>query len=282
MQRIPLKKGDLNFNANNINNEWYNLQKFVDNDHEHYQQLNEGNPILDRYSDIKPYKHNMITLNNIQGYINASPINITKDKYFITTQGPKEETIEDFWRMIDEYNCKVIVMLCNILEGGREKCAKYWDKSFRMNNYIIEDVKEEKQNGFIIRHIKYINEKKEKKNVQQIHFTDWPDKGVPDVKGGKIFETFIQIMRKIDEFKGNDPIVVHCSAGVGRTGTFIAMYFLEKEILKQINDKFDYIQFSIFNLVRKLKEMRLYLVQNQEQYIFVYQFVYYLLTTYNI
>ena len=132
MQRIPLKKGDLNFNANNINNEWYNLQKFVDNDHEHYKQL-QGNPILDRYSDIKPYKHNMITLNNIQGYINASPINITKDKYFITTQGPKEETIEDFWRMIDEYNCKVIVMLCNILEGGREKCAKYWDKSFRMN-----------------------------------------------------------------------------------------------------------------------------------------------------
>ena len=170
----------------------------------------------------------MITLNNIQGYINASPINITKDKYFITTQGPKEETIEDFWRMIDEYNCKVIVMLCNILEGGREKCAKYWDKSFRMNNYIIDDVKEEKQNGFIIRHIKYMNEKKEKKNVQQIHFTDWPDKGVPDVKGGKIFETFIQIMRKIDEFKGNDPIVVHCSAGVGRTGTFISMYLLEK------------------------------------------------------
>ena len=75
---------------------------------------------------------------------------------------------------------------------------------------------------------------------------------------------------------------MHCSAGVGRTGTFISMYYLEKEIKRQINDKCQIIQFNIFNLVRKLKEMRLYLVQTETQYRFIYEFVGYLLQKYNV
>ena len=76
--------------------------------------------------------------------------------------------------------------------------------------------------------------------------------------------------------------MVHCSAGVGRTGTFIAMYYLEKEIKIQIKNKYDIIKFSIFNLVRKLKEMRLYLVQNSSQYKFIYEFARHLLQKYNV
>lgn len=88
----------------------------------------------DRYSDIKPYKYNTVQINigkedkEEKHYINASPINIMKEKYFISTQGPKENTVEDFWTMVDEQNCYVIVMLCNLEEGGREKCANYWKK----------------------------------------------------------------------------------------------------------------------------------------------------------
>ena len=80
---------------------------------EHYNTLNEGDWEKDRYYDIKSYNHNIVTINKGKSYINASPINIISNKYFITTQGPKKETIEDFWIMIWEHNCNVIVMLCN-------------------------------------------------------------------------------------------------------------------------------------------------------------------------
>ena len=252
---------------------------------EHINCLYKGVAILDRYSDIKTYEHNRIIINNEQKYINASPINIISNKYFISTQGPKNETIDDFWRMIDENNCNVIVMLCNLYEGGAEKCVNYWDKNKILKNYSIKEANEEKLDGYeniIIRDIKFINESKIEKSVKQIHFIGWPDKGVPDLNDGKIFETFLKMIKLTNEYKKNGPIVTHCSAGVGRTGTYIAMYYLEKEITKQIEDKATIIQFSIFNLVRKLKEMRLYLVQTSSQYTFIYQFVQHLLMSNNI
>ena len=282
IQRIPLKKQAQNFNGNYIQNEYQNLQSFVDNDEEHIKRLCKGENNLDRYSDIKAYDHNRIIINNEKKYINASPINIISDKYFISTQGPKKETIEDFWRMIDEYKCNIIIMLCKEFEGGREKCARYWDNNIKMENYTIMLKNEENKDQYIIRDILLRNKNNQERIIKQIHYTGWPDHGVPDIQDGKVFDVFSEIIEKTDQYKGDGPIVVHCSAGVGRTGTYISMYYLEKEIKKQINDKVEEIKFSIFNLVRKLKEMRLYLVQNCEQYLFIYQFVYYLLMKYNI
>ena len=281
IQRIPLKKQAQNFNENYFQNEYQNLQTFVDYDEEHIKRLCKGEDNLDRYSDIKAYDHNRITINKDR-YINASPINIISDKYFISTQGPKKETIEDFWRMIDEHKCNIIIMLCKEFEGGREKCARYWDYNIKMENYTIMLKNEENKDQYIIRDILLRNKNNQERIIKQIHYTGWPDHGVPDIQNGKVFDVFSEIIEKTDQYKGDGPIVVHCSAGVGRTGTYISMYYLEKEIKKQIKDKTEEIKFSIFNLVRKLKEMRLYLVQTCEQYYFIYQFVKYLLMKYNI
>ena len=243
----------------------------------------DSNPHLDRYSDIKPYKHNTLKMSNKSQYINASPINIQgKQNYFISTQGPKPETIEDFWTMVYDYNSNIVVMLCKLLEGGRKKCENYWEAKMKSFEIVIE--KEETFDMYVVRTLKLNNlEKKDERIVYQFHFTGWPDHGVPDISNGKVFEIFCEINKKVDELnKGKDPIIVHCSAGVGRTGTFVSMYLLEKEIMKQINDKCDFIRFNIFNLVRKIKEMRMYMVQAPPQYEFIYSFVKYLLDTKNI
>ena len=268
----------------NINNEFSTLLQLIDYDIDHLRTLNKGYSELDRYQDIKAYNHNIITINNNkENYINASPMNIIKDKYFISTQGPKRETIEDFWTMIDQYNCNVIIMLCNEEEGGVEKCVNYWNPN-EFDKYILKQAKiDEQRDLYIIREFKLYNkEKKTEKKIKQIHYIGWPDGGVPETEDGIVFDNFDEIIQLTDKYRGEGPIVVHCSAGVGRTGSFISMYLLKKEIISQISDKIETIRFSVFNLVRKLKEMRLYSVQTFLQYSFVYQFVSYLLNKYNI
>ena len=283
--KIPLHKRALDFkdDINVVSSEYYIFYQIED----WKCNLNifeSGYFNLDRYSDIKPYKHNKISINNGKRYINASPINIgKKEKYFISTQGPKPETIEDFWTMVYENNSNVIVMLCNVTEGGRIKCENYWEKP-QMKKFSVEIQNEEKSKMHTIRTLKLkIKEKNEERIINQIHFTAWPDHGIPDISDGKVFQDFCEINQKVDELNNkNNPMIVHCSAGVGRTGTFVSMYLLEKEINEQINAKKEYIRFNIFNLVRKIKEMRMYMVQSEVQYEFIYAYVKYLLETKNI
>ena len=283
--KIPLHKKALDFKVDtNVVSEEYYIFYQIEDWKCNLNIFESGYFNLDRYSDIKPYKHNKISINNGKRYINASPINIgKKEKYFISNQGPKPETIEDFWTMVYEYNSNVIVMLCNVTEGGRIKCENYWEKP-QMKKFSVEIQNEEKSKMHTIRKLKLKNKRKnDERNVYQIHFTAWPDHGIPDVYGGKVFQDFCEINKKVDEFNTqNNPIIVHCSAGVGRTGTFVSMYLLEKEINEQINAKKEYIRFNIFNLVRKIKEMRMYMVQSEIQYQFIYAYVKHLLITKNI
>ena len=258
------------------------LQKYIDFDKEHINKLFKKYEKLDRYADIKPYIHNKILINTANKYINASPINIIKNKYFIATQGPLPNTIEDFWTMIDEYDCKAIVMACNLKEDGKEKCAFYYDEKLKMNKYkiYIEDTIE--KDSYIIRKIKLINLKdKTEKKINQIHIINWPDNFIPTTQSGEVFNVLLEIILATERYKGDGPIVSHCSAGIGRTGTFIAMYYLYKEIKDQIDGKKEIIQFSVFNLVRKLKEMRIAMVQDIIQYKFIFYFVYFILKKYN-
>ena len=203
--------------------------------------------------------------------------------YFIATQGPLEKTIEDFLLMCVEYDVQFIVMLCNVEEEGREKCVKYWDRKFtnyevlkRIESTILKE-------GIIIRRLKIKKEMDNlEKNIDQIQFTCWNDH---EGLNYEYFENIREIINEVDRYKKhqpNSPIVVHCSAGVGRTGTFICLYMIYKEVLEQILDKNKTeIKFSIMNLVRKIKEMRLYSVENEYQYTMLYMFANYLLLKYN-
>ena len=283
------KVKDFNFIDENLNDEYNFYSFYIDEDNTHKNQLAPGVKELDRYSDIKPYKYNIIEINKKNKekpnkYINASPINIINPTYFIATQAPKPKTVDDFWTMIDEQDSNVILMLCNLEEAGKKKCEDYWGERNKENkieteNYIIESKIKENDDQYIIREINFLNKSTNvKKTINQIHYVKWPDHGVPETKDGKVFEAFHEIIKKVNEFRNNKPIIIHCSAGVGRTGTFISMYYLEKEIINQKNEQI--IKFNIFNLVRKIKEMRLNMVQTVDQYKFIYEYVKYLLSKY--
>ena len=292
IKNIPKGKKYENFSYENYEEEFNILLEAIDNDEEdRIKYLYNGPPEKDRYENVKAYEHNIIKIDTETKYINASPINIIKENYIIATQGPKKETLDDFWTMIDQYKCNVIVMLCNVNEEGKEKCANYWNEKNKLERYEIKLLNLKVVNYLItIREIQLKNNStKIVRNITQIHFTGWPDHDIPQSEDGQnyfIFEILNEIIEKIDEInkeKGEDPIVVHCSAGVGRTGTFVSMYFLDKEIKDQIkNKRVNTIKFSVFNMVRKLKEMRLYMVQNDLQYKFIYEFVQFLLDKYNV
>ena len=228
---------------------------------------------LCRYNSIFPYKYNIVKISNEHQFINASWINLPFEKHFIAAQGPRENTIEDFWQMCFEYNVKVIVMLCNLIEAGKEKCSAYWEiinpKNFRiMNINILEE------NDFYVKK-EIIVEKINENNIRtfsHIHYKQWPDKETPNIEN--VVHAFEIIFNFMKQRKEKEPAVLHCSAGIGRTGVFLSLFILYEEIMQNINnDSSEYITFNIFNLVRKLKELRLYSVENLELYKFIYYFI---------
>lgn len=250
------------------------LNKFTILDNAHLIELVNIHQIEDRYSDILPYKHNCVKLSN-KRYINASFIHIPTKNNIIATQGPIKETINDFWDMIFEYDCKIIVQLCNLNENGKEKCFDYININKLNYQYDIIYINLRwRDYNFQIQELNVRNKIKNKiKNVYHIWFNNWDDHGIPEIRF--CISTFLLIFKIIDKKKNNKPFVVHCSAGVGRTGCFIAMYLLYSELKDKLNEQI--IEFNIFNVVRQLREMRLHCIQNATQFYFIYLFVKYFL-----
>jgi len=282
-----VKKGQKNkgLDNQNIENEFIYLKNLIDFNDKYESRLLDDDDTC-RYKNIRCYKDNYVKISSPHEKINASWIHLPYENSFISAQAPLKNTVDDFWTMCFDHDINTVIMLCNLEENGKEKCEKYWenknndkdaivDSTELGSNFIINYTTEQINDDITIRNINIRdtekNENNEKK-IKQIHYGSWPDHKSVDLQS--IYGNILFMFNLVDNEIGHNPIVVHCSAGVGRTGTFIALYNLYRDILSQIHDeKNKKITLNFMNLVRKMKEMRMHLVETEDQYNLIYQFV---------
>ncbi|XP_057180744.1 receptor-type tyrosine-protein phosphatase O isoform X1 [Triplophysa rosa] len=226
-----------------------------------------------RYTNILPYDFSrvkLISLHNDEGsdYINANYIPGYNSPYeYIATQGPLPDTRNDFWKMVLQQKSRIIVMLTQCNERRRVKCDHYWpftEEPVAYGEVTVEMMSETDSPEWTIRNFR-LGYADETQDVLHFNYTSWPDHGVPTVNAIESILQFVQIVRQqVNRTKG--PIIVHCSAGVGRTGTFIALDRLMQHIQEH-----EYV--DILGLVSEMRSHRLSMVQTEEQYVFIHQCV---------
>ncbi|XP_056020209.1 uncharacterized protein LOC125669227 isoform X2 [Ostrea edulis] len=226
-----------------------------------------GNRAKNKYRNIYPYDDTRVKLktdkdSHTSDFINASFIHgYGNVKSYIAAQGPLVNTIDDFWWMVWNENCGKIIMLTNLIEDEKVKCIQYWPETDKMDAGIltVEVVDVENFADFTIRTLSLKNGK-EDRIVRQFHFTAWPDKGVP-LYASSLVHFHSKVKNTASQSKG--PLVVHCSAGIGRTGTFIALDYLIQQA-KETNC------IDVVECVETLRRQRINMVQTMEQFIFVH------------
>ncbi|XP_071799486.1 receptor-type tyrosine-protein phosphatase T-like [Asterias amurensis] len=239
--------------------------------HPHAIALIHENKLKNRYNNIPAYDHSRVLLETIEGlphsdYINASYIDGYKhEAKYIACQGPNQTSVNDMWRMIWQEQVGKTVMLTNLVEKGKEKCVKYWpdEGSCDYGEIFVRHVSEEKTLNFIIRTFNVAKSSEpegEYREVLQYHYITWPDMKPPESS------SLLQFVRRIQatEVTSKGPIVVHCSAGVGRTGTYIAL----DAMLEQARAEG---QIDVLNFVREMRDKRYLMVQTIDQFKFIYE-----------
>ncbi|XP_036375885.1 receptor-type tyrosine-protein phosphatase O [Megalops cyprinoides] len=231
------------------------------------------NRVKNRYTNILPYDFSrvkLISMHNDEGsdYINANYIpGYRSPREYIATQGPLPETRNDFWKMVLQQKCRVIVMLTQCNERRRVKCDHYWpftDEPVAYGEITVEMLSEKEAPEWTVRNFR-LGYADETQDVLHLNYTSWPDHGVPTVNAIESILQFVQIVRQ-QAARTKGPVVVHCSAGVGRTGTFIALDRLMQHIAEH-----EYA--DILGLVSEMRSHRLSMVQTEEQYVFIHQCV---------
>ncbi|XP_078328924.1 uncharacterized protein LOC111115260 isoform X3 [Crassostrea virginica] len=270
-----------NILVNQLNETIAEMKKFEDKGFKReYSMLSNGelfpcnvgkrqeNLSKNRYKTILPYDHSRVILHGDNGcseYINASFIEDTNREFaYIATQGPTENSVNDFWRMVWQQNVSEIVMLTNLMEGGKIKCFQYWPDCLVTELYdsvTIETVLE-KQFAFYITRKFVVSHKQHNmsRDIIQYHYTMWPDHGTPEPLNLAVFHS--QVLRRSSD-ENRTPLVVHCSAGIGRTGTFIALDALYKEGKRTG-------KINVAKYVKIMRSCRMNMVQTYEQYVTIF------------
>ncbi|XP_053319655.1 receptor-type tyrosine-protein phosphatase S isoform X7 [Spea bombifrons] len=229
----------------------------------------EVNKPKNRYANVIAYDHSRVILLPVEGiigsdYINANYIDgYRKQNAYIATQGALPESFGDFWRMVWEQRSATVVMMTKLEEKSRIKCDQYWPsrgaETYGMIQVTLLDTIE--LATFCVRTFSlHKNGSSEKREVRQFQFTAWPDHGVPEYP-----TPFLAFLRRVKTCNPPDagPIIVHCSAGVGRTGCFIVIDAMLERIKHEKT-------VDIYGHVTLMRSQRNYMVQTEDQYSFIH------------
>uniref|UniRef100_A0A3Q2U1D9 Protein tyrosine phosphatase receptor type N2 n=1 Tax=Fundulus heteroclitus TaxID=8078 RepID=A0A3Q2U1D9_FUNHE len=257
-------------NKDRLEKEWEALCAYQAEPNATTAGLKNGNAKKNRSSAVVAYDHSRITLKveNSQGnsdYINASPImdHDPRNPAYIATQGPLPSTVADFWQMVWENGCVVIVMLTPLVENGVKQCYHYWPDE-GSNLYHIYEVNLVSEHiwcdDFLVRSFYLKNmQTNETRTVTQFHFLTWLNQNVPETS-----RTLLDFRRKVNKcYRGRScPIIVHCSDGAGRTGTYILIDMVLNRMAKGAKE------IDIAASLEHLRDQRPGMVQTKDQFEF--------------
>lgn len=231
-----------------------------------------------RYRDVYPYDHTRIRLQrNDLDYINANWVEVPEaERAYILTQGPLPHTASHFWLMVWEQECRAVVMLNNVIEKGFVKCHQYFpvgvesdedELCFDDVDLKISYVNEDRRQNFVIRTLELSDMRTgESRKILQFHYSAWPDFGVPE--SPRAFLDLLLAVRASGALsKDVGPVVVHCSAGIGRSGTFC----LVDSALVLAEKYRDLQKVDVLTLMMKTRRYRMGLIQSQDQLRFMFE-----------
>ncbi|CAH1179488.1 unnamed protein product [Phaedon cochleariae] len=240
------------------------------------EAIKPQNKILNRYRDVSPYDHSRITLKRgSTDYINANLIKVERaNRQYILTQGPLANTYSHFWLMVWEQGTKAIVMLNKLVEKKQDKCFQYWPPKIGSDYKMqLEDVgltveyTEQQDHSYYLTRVFRLTDTEtgDSRDILQYHYITWPDFGVPT--SPTVFLEFLRKVRNAGVLESTvGPAIVHCSAGIGRSGTFClvdsCLILIEKYGINSVDVK---------EILLEMRKYRMGLIQTPEQLKFSYQ-----------
>ncbi|XP_043116547.1 tyrosine-protein phosphatase non-receptor type 6 isoform X2 [Puntigrus tetrazona] len=240
------------------------------------------NKSKNRYKNILPFDDTRVTLQNADpnvvgsDYINANYVinklmDIRYQKVYIACQGCLATTVNDFWQMVWQEETRVIVMTTREVEKGRNKCVPYWPttegESKEVGRYVVTLHTEKDATDYKVRvmELKATHRKEPPRTIWHYQYLSWPDHGVPQEPGG-VLSFLEQVNIKQHELSSTGPMIIHCSAGIGRTGTIVVIDML----IDNIDAKGLDCDIDIQKCIQMVRDQRSGMVQTEAQYKFIY------------